>query len=133
MIIPFSWHENLTAVAIDPGDDSSQIPAEPSLYQNYPNPFNPVTQLEFDIPKSTQVVLSIYDITRQKVAGILNEQMLPGRHKVTFRAGSLPSAIYFYRIRIGDFKAVKQMVFIAIRTYVFSAIIPLFNRERIIR
>ncbi|CAG0938666.1 hypothetical protein BROC_00350 [Candidatus Brocadiaceae bacterium] len=33
-----------------------------------------------------------------------------GRHQVTFNASNLPSGIYFYRLRAGDFIQTQKMV-----------------------
>ena len=38
-------------------------PKDFALQQNFPNPFNPVTNIRFDIPKQTNVRLSVYDIS----------------------------------------------------------------------
>ncbi len=38
-------------------------PESYKLYQNFPNPFNPSTSIKFDIPKSGNVNVSIYDLT----------------------------------------------------------------------
>ena len=47
-------------------------PSEIVLYQNYPNPFNPSTQISFALPVSEHVELSIYNVSGQKVAELLN-------------------------------------------------------------
>ena len=36
-------------------NNSSEIPSKYNLSQNYPNPFNPVTNIRFDIPRSSHV------------------------------------------------------------------------------
>jgi hypothetical protein len=37
------------------------------LYQNYPNPFNPVTKISFDIPKASNVSLTVFDSQGKEV------------------------------------------------------------------
>ncbi len=88
-----------------------------SLSQNYPNPFNPSTTIKYTIPPletlhatSQQVQLKIYDILGREVATLVNEKQSPGNHEVTFDAIGLPSGIYFYKLRIGDFMETKKMV-----------------------
>ena len=53
---------------------SETVPRNFNLYQNYPNPFNPVTNVRFDIPRSSHVELIIYDALGRKVATLVNEK-----------------------------------------------------------
>ena len=46
----------------------TEIPEKYTLYQNYPNPFNPETTIEFEIPSSKKVKLSIFDISGREIA-----------------------------------------------------------------
>ena len=43
------------------------------LKQNYPNPFNPVTQIQYDIDKSADVSLDLFDIRGAKVKTLVIE------------------------------------------------------------
>ena len=86
------------------------VPAKFDLSQNYPNPFNPVTKINFDLPKSSQVTLKIYDVLGKEVKTLVNEFKDAGYHAVTFEASGLPSGVYFYRISAGEFSAVKKLV-----------------------
>ncbi len=57
---------------------SSDIPSSYKLSQNYPNPFNPVTNIAFDIPKSSLAVLRVYDMLGREVAMLVNDKLEPG-------------------------------------------------------
>lgn len=80
------------------------------LYQNYPNPFNPVTTISFDVPKSSNVNISIYDVSGKLVGNILNEYKDKGSFSISFNASFLSSGIYFYKFTSGNFSAVKKMI-----------------------
>jgi hypothetical protein len=82
------------------------------LHQNYPNPFNPATSIKFDLPKSSFVNLSVYDVSGKLVGVILNEQKSQGSYSVQFNASYLSSGTYFYKITTGDFSSVKRMMLI---------------------
>ncbi len=77
----------------------SEVPNSFTLAQNYPNPFNPTTNIQFNLPSSAKVNLSVYDINGRQVATILdNTQKAAGQHSVTFNASNLASGVYLYRI-----------------------------------
>ena len=87
-----------------------QIPSDFFVRQNYPNPFNPVTQIEFGIPDQAEVMVDIFDITGRSINTIINQKMQAGYHTVRFRANELPSGLYFYRVRAGQYESVKRMM-----------------------
>jgi photosystem II stability/assembly factor-like uncharacterized protein len=91
---------------------SSEIPERFSLYQNYPNPFNPNTNIKFNLPKSSYVKLTIYDILGKEVAVLVNENLNAGSYIVDWNASDYPSGIYFYRLVTGDFVGVKKMLLV---------------------
>jgi len=93
-------------------DDPSIIPSSFSLSQNYPNPFNPSTTIEYDLPKSSDVRIEVYNIAGQKLQTLLNEKMPAGSNQVEFNAQHLSSGIYYYRIEAGKFQDVKKMILI---------------------
>ena len=88
----------------------ANVPQNFELKQNYPNPFNPSTNIDFYLPKSGNVRLTVYDITGKKVKELLNNQMTSGNHTVNFVATGLASGVYIYRIQAGNFAQTKKMV-----------------------
>jgi len=89
------------------------------LFQNYPNPFNPSTTLSFVIGQSSFVSIKIYDILGNEVAVLVDEYKPAGRYEAEFNADShsgkvrnLPSGIYFYQLKSGEFTATKSMMLI---------------------
>ena len=88
------------------------IPNEFSLFQNYPNPFNPSTTIEFQIPINGFVSLKIYNSIGQEVTTLLNEHQSAGSYSITFSTDELPSGLYFYSLRSGEFTITKKMLLI---------------------
>ena len=80
------------------------------MHQNYPNPFNPVTNIQFDLPKSGSVKLSVYNILGEEIETLHNGVLSAGSYKVDFNASSYASGIYFYRLETENFVAVKKFV-----------------------
>lgn len=85
------------------------IPTEFSLEQNYPNPFNPTTTLSFIITHWSFVSLKVYDILGREVATLVNENKPAGKYEVKFDATHLPSGVYIYQLKAGNYSAGKKM------------------------
>jgi len=94
------------------------VPNNFSLSQNYPNPFNPTTKIRYTIPsviasemkQSQLVTLKVYDVLGTEIATIVNEEKIAGNHTVEFNASSLPSGVYFYQLKAGDFIQTNKMI-----------------------
>ncbi len=90
--------------------------AETKILRNYPNPFNPVTTIIFNVPQNTDFVkLDIYNIKGQKVIGLVDTELPPGHHKVTWNGKddngkSVGSGLYFYKLITADQKISKKML-----------------------
>lgn len=97
---------------IDSEEPEKIVPVSFNLYQNYPNPFNPVTVIRYDIAGMEEVDLTIYNILGQKIRTLVDEIKQPGRYEVKFDASSLPSGIYIYRIKTGEYINSKKMLLI---------------------
>lgn len=93
--------------AID--DRETGLPQTFALHQNYPNPFNPTTTIGFDLPKTTNVQITVFNMLGQAVHEISKENMSAGYYNFNFDASKLSSGIYFYSIKAGDFTQYKKM------------------------
>lgn len=91
---------------------SSDIPKSYKLSQNYPNPFNPVTNIAFDIPKSSYAVLRVFDMLGREVAMLVNEKLDAGSYRVNFDASNLSSGTYFYSLTTSSFSQTKKLTVI---------------------
>lgn len=72
-------------------------PEELSILGVYPNPFNPLTTISYSINNPSHVRLSIYSITGQKVATLMNGLVSAGVQSATFDGSQFTSGVYFYR------------------------------------
>ncbi len=105
------WNNLVLAEAIitDTETETSQ-PDKFTLSQNYPNPFNPSTNINFTLPKTTDVQLTVYSMLGQKVATLVNSTLTAGEHSVSWDAQDMASGLYIYRIEAGDFSQTKKMI-----------------------
>ena len=81
-----------------------------SLSQNYPNPFNPVTKINYQLPMSGLVRLSVFNLLGQKIGELINETQVAGNYSVDWNASEYPSGAYIYRLESGSFVDVKKMI-----------------------
>ena len=81
-----------------------------SLSQNYPNPFNPITNITFQVPITSHVTLSVYDMLGREVAVLVNERREAGVHEVKFDGSGLSSGVYFYRLTAGTFVETRRLL-----------------------
>ncbi|MBI5020006.1 MAG: T9SS type A sorting domain-containing protein [Ignavibacteriales bacterium] len=97
-------------------DQLQNIPTVFRLHQNYPNPFNPSTGIRYELPKTSHVTLTIFNLLGQRVATIVDEVQVMGYKRAEFDASHLASGVYFYRIVAESggkfFSDVKKMVLI---------------------
>ncbi len=91
-------------------NDNAGAIAGYSLEQNYPNPFNPSTKISYSIANAGQVNISVYNMLGQEVATLVNGFQTAGTHSVDFKASTLASGVYLYKIQAGNFTDVKKMV-----------------------
>ena len=84
----------------------SDAPAERpdlALLQNTPNPFNPSTAIGYLLPSKGHATLAVYDIAGRRVATLVDEMKLAGRHSVIWDAKNeagerVASGVYFARL-----------------------------------
>jgi Secretion system C-terminal sorting domain len=91
---------------------SNNIPDKFRLYQNYPNPFNPVSKIKFDIAKTSQTKITIFDICGKEITSLVNKQLNAGTYEVNWDASNFPTGVYFYKLTSGEFAETKKMMLI---------------------
>ena len=80
-----------------------EIPRDYILEQNYPNPFNPQTNVEFALPRLTEVTISIINLRGQIIQVLFAGTKGPGYHSVIWDASDLPSGTYFIKMQAEGF------------------------------
>jgi len=91
----------------------NSIPTKFVLHQNYPNPFNPATTLRYEIPVSSHVEVTVYDLLGSAVVTLINEAHEAGFYEIIWdgknQLGELVSSgIYYFRIKAGEFLRVRK-------------------------
>jgi hypothetical protein len=87
-----------------------RIPEKYYLNQNYPNPFNSRTIMNYQLPITTEVELSIYNLRGQKIVTLVKTQKGAGYHQIEWDATGFSSGVYYYSLKAGEFQDVKKMI-----------------------
>jgi hypothetical protein len=87
-------------------------PREYSLQQNYPNPFNSETIFRYDLKQSGHTTLRIYNLLGQEVATLMDHVQPAGSYNVSYDMHGLPSGVYLYRLKSGDFEQTRKLMLI---------------------
>jgi photosystem II stability/assembly factor-like uncharacterized protein len=80
------------------------------LLQNHPNPFNQITILNYELRKTDEVELSVYNLLGQKIAILVSEKQSAGIYNAIWDAAGHSSGIYYCVLEVGGFHHVKKMI-----------------------
>jgi hypothetical protein len=116
-----SWSYRLRQVDLDGTVHySDPVPVEvgkasghvAGLQQNFPNPFNPKTVIRYQLSAVSDIRLVVYDLLGREVAVLVDRVMSAGTHEVSFDGSGLPSGIYVYRLKAGNFSESRKLTLI---------------------
>ncbi|MBN2009827.1 cellulase family glycosylhydrolase [candidate division KSB1 bacterium] len=101
---------NTTAV-----DQTNASPLTFELYSAYPNPFNPSTIISYQLPVSSDVHLSVYNLNGQLVQTLVTGQQEAGLHQVEWNGmddwgQTISSGVYLYRLQAGNRVSTSKML-----------------------
>ncbi len=93
------------------------VPSTFLFRQNYPNPFNAETVIEFSLPESLQVALSVYNAAGQQVRTLTDDRFAPGPHRVVWngkdaKGTAVGSGRYVARLESGHWVREIHMVLV---------------------
>jgi hypothetical protein len=91
-------------------DEDPILPQHDCILGSYPNPFNARTQIRYELLKSADVSIAIYDIMGRRVQSAAIGHQEPGLHAYTWDAGGLSSGLYFARLQNGESMDIVRMV-----------------------
>jgi len=101
----------------DSESDALAKPLVNRLGGNYPNPFNPSTTIAYSMAREGYVSIAVYNLKGQLVQRLVNGLRGAGEHSVVWNGDdasgrSVGSGVYFYRMSVGDYTAVRKMLLI---------------------
>ena len=95
--------------------DRSTFLTDFKLHQAYPNPFNPITSISYELSKSSNVKLTVYDILGKEISILVNNKQFPGSKIVQWDATDqkgqgVSAGVYLYSIEIDNFRETKKII-----------------------
>jgi photosystem II stability/assembly factor-like uncharacterized protein len=90
--------------------NENNIVTEFVLHQNYPNPFNPNTNIGYQIPERSFVILKVFDALGNEIETLVNKEQEAGSYQNTFDAEGLSSGTYFYQLKAGKYLRTMKMI-----------------------
>lgn len=100
---------------VDTPEAGSTIEWANRLFPSFPNPFQSEAAIEFTVAKPAAVKLNVYDVTGRRVAVLVNDIRLPGRHRVIWSGQDdfgrrVASGVYFARLEVGSWTGTRRML-----------------------
>ncbi|MFQ5640416.1 MAG: N-acetylmuramoyl-L-alanine amidase [bacterium] len=94
---------------------SSQDPKGFALSQNYPNPFNPSTAINYQIPKTAHVSVSIYNFLGQKVTTLVDKKQDAGFYQIHWdgkddKKHQVAGGLYILQLTTPDYIQTKKVI-----------------------
>ena len=106
-----AWNNNQISI-VSTLTEIIKLPTTFSLDNAYPNPFNPITTINFALPISREVSISIYDLHGRKVTSLINGIMDIGYHSVMWNADAQASGVYFVKMIAGEYVGTQQLMLV---------------------
>ncbi len=106
------WEISFPELGTSVDDPVAETAGDFKLHQNYPNPFNPTTVIGYQLPVSSDVKLTVFDMLGREVVTLVDGHQPAGTHQAEFDASNLSSGMYMYRLQAGDVVQTRQMVLV---------------------
>jgi hypothetical protein len=95
----------------------NNIPDKFTLHQNYPNPFNPTTSIQYELPESMDISLTIYDVSGREIKTLINRIQSAGWYSIDWDGldsndNSVDTGIYLARLQSKNLSWVIKMVYL---------------------
>jgi len=91
-------------------EPETETVATSDYIETYPNPANPATTISYSLSSPSKVNLTVYNITGQKVATLIDGRISAGIHSVKFDGSRYASGLYFYRFSSDKFTKTGKMM-----------------------
>ena len=112
MVIDVSTGEILNAGRANMSfiNSTEELETAKFMMRVYPNPTTDVSNISFNLAKSNNVGMEVYNSTGSLVNKIESKFMSSGKHQFSFNGNELPNGIYFINLTIGYEIITKKII-----------------------
>jgi hypothetical protein len=105
-----------TNLEIEFNQESLEI-KEFKLFQNYPNPFNSETKIDYQLAKSGEIQLGIYNSLGQQICLLVSGKHNSGIYTINWngkdaKGDDVPSGVYFYKLKTNNYLEVRKLLYL---------------------
>ena len=93
-------------------DNKIITPSDNLFKQNFPNPFSSSTTIQFNLHKTENVSIKIYNSFGQLVETLVNGKLNEGQHTIQWNAKNFTSGIYSFKIQTDTQEYSREMILI---------------------
>ncbi len=95
-------------------ESAGDAPFRFGLDRNYPNPFNPATVMHYQVGRTSDVSLKVFDMTGREVRTLVSGRKTAGAYTASWdgtdsRGQKVPSGIYICRMNAGGTTQIQKM------------------------
>jgi photosystem II stability/assembly factor-like uncharacterized protein len=92
------------------GEEEDRIKTTTLTSNILPNPFELDALVIYELPKPSQVILTIYDMNGREKLQLVNEVQNMGKHVVHIPGAGLSSGVYFYRLQTNQSTESRKII-----------------------
>ncbi len=101
-------------VSVDEEGGTDGLPRVFALRKSRPNPQRGSSLISYDMPRSTDVLLEVFEISGRRVRTLVDKQRPAGFHTAVWDGHDadgrpVASGTYLYRLKAGDFTATRKL------------------------
>ncbi len=106
----------IDTILLGVGDDGQKNnPYHTTLYNAKPNPAKGNTVIYFNLSKSTDAGINVYDRSGRLIRNLINGPLAAGAHSIEWDCRdnfgkAVPSGVYFYRLNTSEFNETKNII-----------------------
>ena len=96
-------------------EDEAGLPTQFALHPSFPNPFRETATIAYDLPETTPVTLTIYNVLGAEVHRLIDRVQPAGRQQVVWNGQDdggrrVGAGVYFVRMQAGPATWTRQLV-----------------------